>query len=89
MREKALTALPHHCPRCPVRWSGANTGHCGACHRTFTGVIAFDKHRVRGKCVNPETILNQKGERVLALTSRAYLCWGAAGDKPSFWEESE
>jgi hypothetical protein len=85
-----MTALPHHCPRCPARWGGANTSHCAACHRTFTGVQSFDKHRggshvKKRYCVDPETILNQKGERVLELSKRAYPCWGAAGDKPDFW----
>jgi hypothetical protein len=52
---------PHGC-RCGERWSGLNIAHCAAsgCHRTFTGVTAFDKHRAgnkrgakRGECSNP------------------------------------
>lgn len=82
-----MSNLPHHCPRCPSRWSGYNTAHCSVCHRTFTGVNTFDKHRVRGKCVDPEAVVNKKGERVLALTNREYPCWGVAGEKPPFWEE--
>lgn len=81
--------LPHSC-RCGARWGGLATAHCSACHITFTGLAAFDAHRqgshAKGRyCVDPETILNQKGERVLALSSRAYPCWGLAGDKPDYW----
>lgn len=72
------------------------TAHCAACHRTFTGVQAFDKHRAGGHdtkrgryCVDPETLLTKKGERVLVLTDRAYPCWGAGGDKPEFWTNSK
>ena len=35
----------HTCPRCPNHWGGLKTAHCAACHETFTGLTAFDKHR--------------------------------------------
>lgn len=53
--------LPHHCARCANRWDGYNTAHCGACHETFTGVEAFDRHRKGAyepdarRCVVPES----------------------------------
>lgn len=35
------------CHKCNVIWrqSGNRTGHCSACHRTFDGVEAFDRHQ--------------------------------------------
>lgn len=46
---------------CGARWvqSGNRTGHCASCHRTFSGVSAFDRHQtiVDGKsaCLDPAT----------------------------------
>lgn len=55
--EKDSSELPHGCGRCPVRWSGFNTAHCSVCHYTFSGVTAFDEHRIteRGQrvCLTP------------------------------------
>jgi hypothetical protein len=33
------------CARCDNWWTGLRACHCSACHRTFTGLEAFDKHR--------------------------------------------
>lgn len=33
------------CSGCPARWSGHRTAHCGSCHRTFSTVANFDRHR--------------------------------------------
>ena len=35
-------------------WTGLRTCHCaaGGCHRTFTGIGAFDKHRQDGRCLD-------------------------------------
>lgn len=78
-----MTFLPHHCAKCTGRWNGFNTAHCSACHLTFTGVTAFDKHRagnhsVRRYCLSPEEV-------GLVLTGRAYPCWGFPSDD-NFWE---
>ena len=34
--------------RCGAVWhqAGSETAHCGGCHRTFSSVSAFDRHRV-------------------------------------------
>lgn len=32
------------CP-CGAKWTGARIEHCPACHETFTGTSAGDKHR--------------------------------------------
>ncbi len=69
------------CPRCQAAWNGLKTCHCAACHRTFTAITAFDKHR-RGTyepdtrhCVDPQTV-------GLVLTNRDYPCWAKAGENP-------
>lgn len=71
--------LPHHCSGCDARWNGFSTCHCAACHRMFTGLTAFDKHR-GGKhaddtrhCVDPESA-------GLVHADRAYPCWGFPND---------
>jgi hypothetical protein len=68
-----VSALPHSCGRCPARWSGANTAHCGGCHQTFGGVRAFDLHRRGGVCLEPA----DAGLQLLPL--RATPVWGQVG----------
>lgn len=41
------------CPRCEATWTGLSVCHCSACHRTFSGIGLFDKHRRRDACVDP------------------------------------
>jgi len=73
-----IAKLPHHCQGCPKRWNGYNTGHCKVCHETFSGITAFDKHRVNGKCRPP-------AEVGLVESKRAYPCWGFPSDD-GYWE---
>lgn len=63
------------CKSCGAGWNGLKTCHCTVCHRTFSTIAAFDKHR-RGSyeldtrhCVDPV-------EAGLILTARDYPCWG-------------
>jgi hypothetical protein len=42
------------CRRCGEQWTGYATCHCSACHITVTDISAFDKHRHRGRCLDPE-----------------------------------
>lgn len=49
------------CPQCKAGYPANNTvGHCSGCHRTFSGMAAFDGHQLSGEgkpiCRNPETI---------------------------------
>ena len=73
MRTRAGTAdpasLPHSDSRCGARWSGATTSHCRACHKTFTGVEAFDAHKPVTGCLDPI-----EAGMVLA-EGRAYEAW--------------
>lgn len=79
------------CGGCGATWGGANTCHCSGCHLNWTGLSAFDRHRTGSHasgrhCLDPATATDDKGELIFALSSRAYPCWGMAGDKPAFWE---
>jgi len=80
------TAGTTGCGRCPNRWGGLKTAHCSACHRTFTGLTAFDKHREGSHpnstrhCVDPETV-------GLVDAGRAYPCWGFSGDGDDRWAD--
>lgn len=79
------------CGGCDATWTGLGAAHCAArgCHRTFTGVSAFDKHRSRkyrevdgrrvlvrdyGQCHDP-------GEDGMVLNDRGQ--WGMPDD--GYW----
>jgi hypothetical protein len=44
---------------CGARWTGTSKCHCSAenCHRLFSSVAMFDRHRVNGRCVDPATLI--------------------------------
>jgi len=69
--------MNHTCSKCDSVWGGLNTAHCTACHHTFSGITAFDKHRtgshVTGRyCLTPTEV-------GLVDSGRAYPCWGFPG----------
>ena len=72
------------CAGCAQRWGGIKTSHCSACHTTFSGITAFDKHRTGShandtrRCLTPE-------EAGLVRLSRRYECWGRESDGEEFW----
>lgn len=38
---------------CPVPRERTRRSHCARCHRTFSGVTAFDRHQTSGGCQDP------------------------------------
>jgi hypothetical protein len=48
------------CSRCPSTWTGSNIAHCSVCHRTFSAVSTFDRHRTGNvgtrRCLPPEEV---------------------------------
>lgn len=54
--------------------------HCGACHRTFSGVSTFDMHRFRGVCYEPT-------ER-FQMTLKGGV-WGFHGTMPDHLKKGE
>lgn len=47
------------CGGCDNTWTGLSFCHCSAapvsspCHRTFSSLTMFDRHRVGGRCADP------------------------------------
>ncbi|MEB3367392.1 FDXHR family putative zinc-binding protein [Saccharopolyspora mangrovi] len=57
----------HTCSGCPATWKSVNRCHCSGCHRTFSGLGLFDRHRRYSKCVDPATVRTENGEPVMVL----------------------
>lgn len=68
-------SIPSHaifCGRCKDWYTGGRTCHCGGCHKTFSAVSSFDRHRVGGKCRTP-------ADAGLVRNGRLFECYGAPG----------
>ncbi len=80
--------LPIGCANCDNRWSGTQTSHCGACHKSFTCVSNFDKHlhidyrKTVGyaRCAHPMEV-------GLVDAGRNYECWRASGEGTDWWSK--
>lgn len=79
--------MKHTCGKCPKTWTGTAQAHCSTCcTETFSGVTAFDRHRVRGKCLDPSkmvTVNEETGEKspVFELrTTGAQPIWAFPGE---------
>jgi hypothetical protein len=66
------------CPHCHAWWTGLNTCHCTACHRTFTGITAFDKHR-DGSHAQDARYCKEPLTAGLVPAGRNYSCWALPG----------
>lgn len=72
------------------RWAqaGNRTGHCSGCHRTFSGVTAFDAHQrmqdERSVCLDPGTLTGKDEKpRFRTVTDAAgATVWRSAADLP-------
>jgi len=70
------------CVTCGQDWTGQLACHCGGCHRTFTGITAFDRHQLAGRCCDP----TQRG--LVPVTKLYWSGWGMPGDDPRFLHEA-
>lgn len=81
--EAPKTAI--RCPRCPSWWTGLIAGHCPTCHRTFTNIRAFDKHRAGSHarntryCRDPATLRDKYGDPVLVPANKKWVGWALPG----------
>lgn len=73
-----MTTLVFTCGGCPTRWTGQATCHCAACHYTFTGLSAFDRHRKEFTCRPPAEVGLVEHER--GGSNSPYVAWGRPGD---------
>lgn len=68
---------PHRwtCAGCTSTWTGLSAQHCPACHETFGGTTAGDKHRTRDfRCLAPAEVgltLDGKGVWRFPITPEA------------------
>lgn len=63
------------CRHCGATYGG-NAGHCSACHQTFSGDTAFDRHlasRVTAGCHDPATLLDKQDRQVFTRDHRRQL----------------
>lgn len=58
------------CGGCDRRWNGLAEAHCAACHRSFSTAGAFDAHRMADRCLDPEHVVDRRGQRRLLLRQR-------------------
>jgi hypothetical protein len=78
----------HGCAGCELRWGGANTAHCSGCHRTFSGLTAFDKHRTGSHALGARECLPPGDAGLALLAGRKYECWGLESDGTEFWGDA-
>jgi hypothetical protein len=78
------------CNGCDHRWTGLSACHCAACHRTFTGIRAFDIHRTGGHCNDPVTLVNRNGApRLVPAARQHWTGWGEPGQDTRFNDRDE
>lgn len=63
--------------RCGATWGGGSQAHCAACHRTFSTVGNFDRHRLTRN--DGERICVDPGKRGLVPGGRATTVWMQPG----------
>lgn len=73
--------MPATC-RCGRTWTGLNQAHCAICHRHFSSVAHFDRHRPSyDGCLDPAAILKRSGEPVFKLSAGPLgHTWVGAGE---------
>lgn len=70
----------------PFLAPGTSYCHCRACGHTFTGITAFDTHRLGGKCNDPATLLDKHGRpRLVLVEKKHWIGWRLPGE----WEGPE
>jgi hypothetical protein len=78
--------------RCGASWGGLVACHCAACHRTFSSVKPFDRHRIghysNRICVDPGTVTDKKGRPAMKFnTDRSCSYWSMANYDPGPFPE--
>jgi len=63
------------CGGCDHKWSGLLIAHCDACHKTFTTIKTFDRHRDSGMCRNPKFARRTDGKPLFKRSTRGRDTW--------------
>lgn len=62
--------------KCSAQWGGENRCHCGSCHRTFSGITLFDRHRSQdgdnGTCLDPAAIRTEAGRLLMVFRNNMW-----------------
>ena len=61
------TIQPYTCGGCESKWTGLSYAHCSGCHRTFSAVGLFDRHRRLGGCLDPAIMRTKANEPIMRL----------------------
>jgi hypothetical protein len=71
------------CATCKARWTGLSACHCTGegCHRTFTSISAFDKHRTDSH-VTGRYCLDPAAAGLVPVTKRYWSGWALPGERP-------
>ncbi|WP_456236505.1 FDXHR family putative zinc-binding protein [Actinomyces culturomici] len=65
------------CPTCRARVPGGEAPcHCSACHQTFHGLAAFDRHRRGLACCEPARVEPSRNGSRFHLDGRGVWRWG-------------
>lgn len=76
------------CGGCAATWTGLKVCHCAGCHETFSVVSWFDRHRVRGKCINPARVLVSEEDGRPAMKKDTHGKWVGAIPNPKYGNTS-
>ena len=68
--------------KCGAQWSGKRIEHCDACHETFTGTSAGDKHRTGSYVPMERRCLSADEMRALGMEQNARGVWTLGGVSP-------
>ncbi len=51
------------CRDCGRQWESKKQCHCAGCHEHFSGETTFARHRDRGGCLDPASLVHGSGKR--------------------------
>jgi hypothetical protein len=72
----------NRCGGCDATWTAAAACHCARCHRTFTGLTAFDAHRAAQYTEGPKRRVKVRGKYKMVArkieTRPAGMCYDPA-----------
>lgn len=75
-----------HCRSCHRTWMGSSEVHCeGGCCRQFSGIVAYDAHRVGDVCRDPSALKMKDGEtdRFRIVKRKHGYVWVSIDHRPS------